>query len=49
VEPELSTFDTKTRIIGEEAAQLIIEQIISGNQEVTSKLIPGEIILRGSA
>jgi len=49
VEPELSTFDTKTRIIGEEAARLIIEQIISGNQEVTSKLIPGEIILRGSA
>jgi LacI family transcriptional regulator len=49
VEPELSTFDTKTRIIGEEAARLIIEQIISGNQEITSKLIPGEIVLRGSA
>jgi len=36
-------------MIGEETAHLIIDQIISGNQEVRSKLIPGEIILRGSA
>jgi len=36
-------------MIGEETAHLIIEQIIFGNQEVTSKLIPGEIALRGFA
>lgn len=49
VEPQLSTFDTQTRIIGEEASRLIIEQIISGSREITTKLIPGELVMRTSA
>jgi LacI family transcriptional regulator len=49
VEPELSTFDTRTRVIGEEASRLIIEQIISGKHETTSKMITGKLVIRDSA
>lgn len=49
VEPQLSTFDTRTRVIGEEASRLIIEQIISGSRETTKKLVTGKLVLRDSA
>ncbi len=49
VEPQLSTFDTRIRVIGEEASRLLIEQIISGSREITSKLIPGKLVIRDSA
>lgn len=49
VEPNLSTFDTQTRLIGEQAASLLIEQIISGNHEIKTKVIPGKIVIRESA
>lgn len=49
LDPKLTTFDTHTRIIGEEASRLIIEQIISGNRDVTTKLVPGKLITRDSA
>ncbi len=49
VEPQLSTFDTQTRVIGEEASRLIIEQIISGSRENTTKLVTGKLVLRDSA
>jgi len=47
--PKLTTFDTHTRIIGEEASRLIIEQIISGSREVSTKLVPGRLVIRDSA
>lgn len=49
LDPKLTTFDTHTRIIGEEASRLMIEQIISGNRDVTTKLVPGKLIIRDSA
>jgi DNA-binding LacI/PurR family transcriptional regulator len=49
VEPQLSTFDTRTRVIGEEASRLIIEQIISGSRQNTTKLVTGKLVLRDSA
>ncbi len=49
LDPKLTTFDTKTRLIGQEASRLIIEQIISGNRDITTKIIPGELIVRDSA
>lgn len=49
VDPALSTFDTNTKRIGEEASRLIIEQIITGEHHVITTLVPGEIILRDSA
>ncbi|MFN6375423.1 MAG: substrate-binding domain-containing protein [Chitinophagia bacterium] len=49
LDPKLTTFDTQTRVIGEEASRLIIEQIISGNRDVTTKIVPGKLIIRESA
>jgi len=49
LEPKLTTFDTHTRIIGEEASRLIIEQIISGNRDIITKIVPGKMIIRESA
>jgi DNA-binding LacI/PurR family transcriptional regulator len=49
LDPKLTTFDTHTRVIGEEASRLIIEQIISGNRDVTTKIVPGKMIIRESA
>jgi DNA-binding LacI/PurR family transcriptional regulator len=49
VEPQLSTFDTRIRTIGEEASRLIIEQIISGNRDPISKNITGKLVIRDSA
>lgn len=49
LEPKLTTFDTHTRIIGEEASRLIIEQIISGNHHTSTKIVPGNLIIRDSA
>lgn len=49
LDPKLTTFDTHTRVIGEEASRLIIEQIISGNQAVMTKRVPGRLIVRDSA
>jgi DNA-binding LacI/PurR family transcriptional regulator len=49
LDPKLTTFDTQTRKIGEEASRLIIEQIISGKRDITTKLVPGNLIIRDSA
>ena len=49
MEPSLSIFDVKTRAIGEEAARVLIEQIITGNWNPIEKMIGGRIILRESA
>lgn len=49
LDPKLTTFDTHTRIIGEEASRLIIEQIISGNRDIIKKIVPGKMIIRESA
>lgn len=49
LDPNLTTFDTHTRIIGEEASRLIIEQIISGRRDITTKIVPGDLIIRDSA
>jgi hypothetical protein len=39
----------KTRAIGEEAARVLIEQIITGDWSPIEKMIGGRIILRESA
>jgi DNA-binding LacI/PurR family transcriptional regulator len=49
VEPSLSIFDVRTRAIGEEAAKVLIEQIITGEWNPVVKRIAGRIILRESA
>jgi DNA-binding LacI/PurR family transcriptional regulator len=49
LDPKLTTFDTQTRRIGEEASRLIIEQIISGKRDITTKLVPGNLVIRDSA
>lgn len=49
LDPKLTTFDTHTRVIGEEASRLIIEQIISGNRGIVTKRVPGHLIVRDSA
>jgi LacI family transcriptional regulator len=49
LDPKLTTFDTHTRVIGEEASRLIIEQIISGDRSISTKLVPGKMIIRDSA
>lgn len=49
LDPKLTTFDTHTRVIGEEASRLIIEQIISGDRGISTKLVPGKLIIRDSA
>jgi LacI family transcriptional regulator len=48
VEPQLTTFDVKTRQIGEAAAKLLLEQIIDKKTKNESILIDGEIIIRES-
>lgn len=49
LDPKLTTFDTHTRVIGEEASRLIIEQMISGDRSISTKLVPGKMIIRDSA
>jgi DNA-binding LacI/PurR family transcriptional regulator len=49
LDPKLTTFDTHTKKIGEEASRLIIEQIISGKRDVMTKIVPGNLIIRDSA
>lgn len=49
LDPKLTTFDTHTKKIGEEASRLIIEQIISGNREINTKIVPGKLVIRDSA
>ena len=49
VEPQLSTFDTRTHLIGEEASRLIIEQIITGSRENITKIVTGKLVFRDSA
>lgn len=48
VEPQLTTFDVKTRQIGEAAAKLLLEQIIDKKTKNESIMIDGEIIIRES-
>lgn len=48
VEPQLTTFDVKTRKIGEAAAKLLLEQIIEKKTENESFMINGELIVRES-
>jgi LacI family transcriptional regulator len=48
VEPQLTTFDVKTRKIGEAAAKLLLEQIIEKKTENESIMINGELIIRES-
>lgn len=48
VEPQLTTFDVRTRKIGEAAAKLLLEQIIDKKTENESIMIEGEIIIRES-
>lgn len=49
VEPQLTTFDVKTRKIGEAAAKLLLEQIIERKTDNESIMINGELIVRESS
>ena len=49
VEPQLTTYDVRTREIGEEAARVILEQLISGNRDAVEKRIAGKLIIRQSS
>lgn len=48
VEPQLTTFDVRTRQIGEAAAKLLLEQIVDKKTKNETILIEGEIIIRES-
>lgn len=48
VEPKLTTFDVKTNEIGEAAARVLLEQIISKDKKPKTILIKGEFIQRES-
>ncbi len=48
VEPKLTTFDVKTKEIGETAARMLLEQIISKDNTPKTILIKGEFIQRES-
>jgi len=48
IEPQLTTYDVQTKEIGEEACRMLLEQLISGTRETTSKLVPGKMIIRAS-
>jgi LacI family transcriptional regulator len=49
VEPQLTTYDVRTREIGEEAAGMILEKLISGDKDVIDKRIAGKLIIRQSS
>jgi len=49
VEPRLTTYDVRTREIGEEAARLILDQLVTGDRDVIDKRIGGKLIIRDSA
>ena len=48
VEPQLTTFDVKTREIGEAAAKLLLDEIIQKSQKTKKQLIKGNLIIRES-
>jgi len=49
IEPGLTTYDSNTLKVGEAAAQLFFDQILSGdNFKPKTKIIKGNIIIRGS-
>lgn len=48
VEPKLTTFNVKTKEIGEAAARVLLEQIISKDKQPKTILIKGEFIQRES-
>ncbi|MFM1963989.1 MAG: hypothetical protein RLZZ172_2834 [Bacteroidota bacterium] len=48
VEPQLTTFDVKTRKIGEAAAKLLLDHIIDSKTENESIMINGDLIIRES-
>jgi LacI family transcriptional regulator len=49
IEPGLTTFNPNTLKIGEAAAELFFEQILSGeNFKPKTKIIKGNVIIRGS-
>jgi DNA-binding LacI/PurR family transcriptional regulator len=49
IEPQLTTYDVRTREIGEEAARLILDQLVSGDRDVIDKRIAGKLIIRQSS
>ncbi len=49
IEPELTTFDVKTVLIGEEAAKILLDSIINKNASVKNITIKGELLVRDSS
>lgn len=48
VEPQLTTFDVKTREIGEAAVKLLLDQIIQKTSKIKKQMIKGSLIVRES-
>lgn len=48
VDPQLSTYDVRTKEIGEQAFQLLLEELISGKRETITKQVAGKLIIRES-
>jgi LacI family transcriptional regulator len=49
IEPGLTTYNSNTLKVGETAAELFFEQILSGeNFKPKTKIVKGNIIIRGS-
>jgi LacI family transcriptional regulator len=48
VEPQLTTFDVKTREIGEAAVKLLLDQIIQKTTKIKKQMIKGSLIVRES-
>ena len=48
IDPQLTTYDVKTVTIGEEAAKLLLDQIINQNASLKEVTIKGKLIIRDS-
>ena len=49
VEPQLTTFDVKTREIGEAAVKLLLDEIIEKTSKIKKQKIKGSLIVRESS
>jgi LacI family transcriptional regulator len=49
VEPQLTTFDVKTREIGEAAVKLLLDEIIEKTSKIKKQMIKGSLIVRESS
>ena len=49
IEPQLTTFDVRTALIGESAAKLLLDRIIGENNNSENITVKGKLIVRDSS